>query len=73
MPNNSVRTSNQLDGANDEMTTEQKKNVKRSNRKQKIEVSFQVDGTGPPVCHLRSISFRSLIKKNDLDLLLVDG
>lgn len=50
MGNNSMRTSNQLDGTNDD-TDEKEKTSKRVNRKKKsrnIEITFQLDGTGPP-------------------------
>lgn len=49
--NPTMKTANQLDGANDEIKLET--STKKTNRRQKkskvIEISFQLDGTGPPV------------------------
>jgi hypothetical protein len=47
-----MKTSNQLDGTNDEITSDNSKNKKKNCRKKKsniIQISLQLDGTGPPV------------------------
>jgi len=47
-----MKTSNQLDGANDEITSDNSNNKKKNCRKKKskiIQISLQLDGTGPPV------------------------
>lgn len=46
-----MKASNQLDGSNDEVISNNstKKNKNRKKKSKIIEISLQVDGTGPPV------------------------
>lgn len=51
MGNNTMRTSNQLDGTNDNDVIVKENTSKRVNRKKKsrnVEITFQLDGTGAP-------------------------
>ena len=49
-----MKTSNQLDGTNDEVISVNRIKCRKKKSKD-IEISFQVDGTGPPVCYFTLI------------------
>jgi hypothetical protein len=49
-----MKTSNQLDGANDDVMSSNNTKKPRTKKLKIIQIEFQLDGTGPPVSYLIS-------------------